>query len=182
MVTVSGDGRYPAKVSLSRVNVKLEIVSSVSTWNATILCSSWTQIICEVRICISANDDHAARNTPDVHHKFEEGYHVVMHIDRYWGGLFTDLIIEQVLMRSVKTHGGLTRAWLKLIAYCGSCPYRHVSCVMPCRISLVCHMRPVTNTRISQRLDKLEMSMTPWILSATSHRGIHSFRIHHCST
>lgn len=29
--------------------------------------------------------------------------------NRYWAGLSTDLIIEQVLMRSVKTHGGLTR-------------------------------------------------------------------------
>ena len=31
---------------------------------------------------------------PDVHQKFEEGYHVVRRIDRYWGGLFTDLIIK----------------------------------------------------------------------------------------
>ncbi len=46
---------------------------------------------------------------PDVHQKFEGGYHVVRRSDRYWGGLFTYLIIEQVLMRSVKTHGGLTR-------------------------------------------------------------------------
>ena len=46
---------------------------------------------------------------PDVHQTFEEGYQVVRRSDRYWGGLFTDLIIEQVLMRSVKTHGGLTR-------------------------------------------------------------------------
>ena len=46
---------------------------------------------------------------PDVHQKFEEGYHVVRRSDRYWGGLFTDLIIEQVLMRSVKMHGGLTQ-------------------------------------------------------------------------
>ena len=29
--------------------------------------------------------------------------------ERYWAGLSTDLIIEQVLMRSVKTSGGLTR-------------------------------------------------------------------------
>jgi len=29
--------------------------------------------------------------------------------DRYWAGLSTDLLIEQVLMRSVKTTGGLTR-------------------------------------------------------------------------
>lgn len=46
---------------------------------------------------------------PDVYNKFQEGYHVVRRSDRYWAGLSTDLIIEQVLMRSIKTHGGLTR-------------------------------------------------------------------------
>ena len=46
---------------------------------------------------------------PEVHHKFEEGYHVVRRSNRYWAGLSIDHIIEQVLMRSVKTHGGLTR-------------------------------------------------------------------------
>ncbi len=34
--------------------------------------------------------------------------HVVRRSDQYWAGLSTDLIIEQVLMRSVKTTGGLT--------------------------------------------------------------------------
>ena len=47
---------------------------------------------------------------PDVHEKFMSGYHSVRRSDRFWGGLSTDLIIEQVLMRSVKTSGGLTRA------------------------------------------------------------------------
>lgn len=46
---------------------------------------------------------------PDVYKMFMQGYHVVRRSDRYWAGLSTDLIIEQVLMRSVKTHGGLTR-------------------------------------------------------------------------
>ena len=46
---------------------------------------------------------------PDAHRKFMEGYHVVRRSDRFWAGLSTDLIIEQVLMRSIKTHGGLTR-------------------------------------------------------------------------
>jgi hypothetical protein len=46
---------------------------------------------------------------PDVYKKFDEGYHVVRRSDRYWAGLSTDLIIEQVLMRSLKTCGGLTR-------------------------------------------------------------------------
>ena len=46
---------------------------------------------------------------PDVYRQFEEGYHVIRRSDRYWAGLSTDLIIEQVLMRSLKTTGGLTR-------------------------------------------------------------------------
>ena len=34
---------------------------------------------------------------------------MVRRSDRYWAGLSTDLVIEQVLMRSIKTTGGLTR-------------------------------------------------------------------------
>ena len=40
---------------------------------------------------------------PDAHRKF-----MVRRSDMFWAGLFTGLIIEQVLMRSIKTHGGLT--------------------------------------------------------------------------
>jgi hypothetical protein len=46
---------------------------------------------------------------PDVHRSFQNGLHVARRSDRYWAGLSTDLMIEQVLMRSVKTSGGLTR-------------------------------------------------------------------------
>lgn len=45
----------------------------------------------------------------DVHLSFMNGFHVVRRSDRYWAGLPTDLVIEQVLMRSIKTSGGLTR-------------------------------------------------------------------------
>lgn len=45
----------------------------------------------------------------DVYQKFVEGFHVVRRSNRLWAGLWTDLIIEQVLMRSLKTSGGLTR-------------------------------------------------------------------------
>ena len=45
---------------------------------------------------------------PDVHEKFMSSYHSVRRSDRFWGGLSTNMIIEQVLMRSVKTSGGLT--------------------------------------------------------------------------
>jgi len=38
-----------------------------------------------------------------------DGNSVVRRSDRFWAGLSPDLVIEQVLMRSLKTTGGLTR-------------------------------------------------------------------------
>jgi 5'-3' exonuclease len=49
------------------------------------------------------------KDHPEVHQKFLQGFQVVRRSDRYWAGLSTDLVIEQVLMRSLKTSGGLTR-------------------------------------------------------------------------
>ena len=46
---------------------------------------------------------------PQLYQEFMSGLHVVQRSDRYWAGLSTDLVIEQVLMRSLKTNGGLTR-------------------------------------------------------------------------
>ena len=47
---------------------------------------------------------------PWVYNNFQTlGYHTVRRNDRFWSGLWTDLIIEQVLMRSLKSRGGLTR-------------------------------------------------------------------------
>ena len=36
-------------------------------------------------------------------------YHTVRRSDRYWAGLLTDLTIEQLMMHSIKSRGGLTR-------------------------------------------------------------------------
>ena len=46
---------------------------------------------------------------PWLHQKFVEGYHTVRRSERLWAGLWTDIVIEQVLMRSLKSRGGLTR-------------------------------------------------------------------------
>ena len=46
---------------------------------------------------------------PNVYQKFIVGYHVVRRSNRLWSGLSTDLIIEQVLMRSLKTSGSWSR-------------------------------------------------------------------------
>jgi hypothetical protein len=45
----------------------------------------------------------------EVHNIFDKGNFVIRGSDRPWAGLPPDLIIEQVLMRSLKTTGGLTR-------------------------------------------------------------------------
>ena len=45
----------------------------------------------------------------EVYRHFKAGHHVLRRTDRFWGGLATDLTIEQILMRSVKSSGGLTR-------------------------------------------------------------------------
>ena len=39
----------------------------------------------------------------------DQGFHTVRRSSRYWAGLWTDLVIEQVMMRSIKSRGGLTR-------------------------------------------------------------------------
>ena len=45
----------------------------------------------------------------EVHQKFQSGFHVIRRSSQYWAGLGSDLVIEQTLMRSLKSQGGLTR-------------------------------------------------------------------------
>ena len=46
----------------------------------------------------------------NLHRQFvEHGYFTKRRSDRLWAGLWSDLVIEQVMMRSVKGRGGLTR-------------------------------------------------------------------------
>lgn len=46
---------------------------------------------------------------PHVYSKFIEGLFVLRRSDTYWAGIYSDLYIEQVLMRNIKAVGGLTR-------------------------------------------------------------------------
>lgn len=48
------------------------------------------------------------KDQPEVYQNFVNGHHVIRRSDRFWAGLSSDLVIEQVLMRSLKTTGGLT--------------------------------------------------------------------------
>ena len=44
-----------------------------------------------------------------LHQQFLDGHHAVRRSGRLWAGLWSDLVIEQTLMRSIKCTGGLTR-------------------------------------------------------------------------
>ena len=46
---------------------------------------------------------------PDLYDNFCQGFHTVRRSDKYWAGLWTDLVIEQVMMRALKSRGGLSR-------------------------------------------------------------------------
>ena len=47
---------------------------------------------------------------PDLYEQFtHNGHHTVRWSNRFWSGIWTDLSIEQALMHSLKTRGGLTR-------------------------------------------------------------------------
>src|SRR5688572_8483863 len=47
---------------------------------------------------------------PWLYDKFcHDGFHVISRTDRNWSGLSTDLVIEQVMMKAIKSKGGLTR-------------------------------------------------------------------------
>ena len=48
-------------------------------------------------------------SNPDVYDYFKDGLHPIRRSERQWAGLSTDLVIEQELMKSLKSSGGLTR-------------------------------------------------------------------------
>jgi len=66
---------------------------------------------------------------PSVYSRFLEGLFVLRRSDSYWSGIYSDLYIEQVLMGSIKSVGGLTRGrgfdestslvWLMSMPACG---------------------------------------------------------------
>ena len=47
---------------------------------------------------------------PWLNQEFVEEYHTVRRTERQWARLWTDIVIEQVQIMSLKSRGGLTRA------------------------------------------------------------------------
>ena len=49
------------------------------------------------------------KENPVVFQKFMDELHVIRCTNQHWAGLGSDLVIEQTLMRSLKSTGGLIR-------------------------------------------------------------------------
>ena len=93
---------------LSTLLDRLQQSLSESSRTAT-LWIQYLQYICILKRFIRA-ERSGNWNYPWVYENFAiHGYHTVRRSDKYWSGLWTDLITEQVMMRSLKTSGGLTR-------------------------------------------------------------------------
>lgn len=54
------------------------------------------------------NMEKLLEKQPWLHNQFMSGNHTVRRTSKNWTGIWTDLAIEQTLMRSLKTKGGLT--------------------------------------------------------------------------
>lgn len=113
-----------------------------------------------------------SKDSPGVHQQFCRGLHVVRRSERYWAGLSTDLIIEQVLMRSVKTTGGLTRGrgmtenqrlvWLLS---------------MPACAEVNNSMQELTETRYATSMQHKDLSKTRLTRDETDSRNILNFLV-----
>ena len=48
------------------------------------------------------------KQNPKVFHEFMNGFYAIRRTNQHWAGLGSDMVIEQNLMRSLKSTGGLT--------------------------------------------------------------------------
>src|SRR6218665_3537371 len=90
-------------------------------------------------------------NHPDVFRKFENGYHVIRSSNQFWAGLSSDLVIEQTLMRSLKTCGVFRVEVDCLMSKepVGPCQLRYQhSTTLQCRSSPTCHTVHRNNIKI----------------------------------
>ena len=55
---------------------------------------------------------------PWLYNLFQQGYYTIKKSDRFWAGLWTDLVMEQSLMRTAKSRRGLTRSRVMTESVC----------------------------------------------------------------
>ena len=93
-------------------------------------------------------------SNPGIYTKFMDGFHVVLRSDRYWTGLSPDLVIQQVLMKSLtkRVVWREDRVWQKHSDWYGACPDLFAQrSTMPCSNWLQLSMQQVNSIKICQR-------------------------------
>ena len=99
---------------------------------------------------------------------FGKGYHVISRSDRYWVGLSADIIIEQVLMRSLKTTGSLTRGSgmtesRRLVRLLSTPACAHVNCAMQ-ELTEVSYTTSDHHNDVSKARQEMDIADTPEVL------------------
>ena len=94
----------------------------------------------------------------------EHGYHSVWRTSKLWAGLWTDLVIEQTMMRSVKSIGGLTRGrgmiqsvrdlWVSTLHSCGEVGQSMHEITGTARLSSEQHVE-LSSSRCNKNFDDL---------------------------
>ncbi len=109
MATVSGNGEHLANIHeaerTGKWDLHLKTMHEMLPYLAAAGHNNYTK---SVHVYLH-NMENLSEEHPTVFQHFQAGMHVGRRSDRYWAGLSQDLLIEQVLMRSMKTTGGLTR-------------------------------------------------------------------------
>ena len=98
---------YQRMVGMARMLIKADRTGS---WSMHLQAVSNCLTVCAA-ICslLPAANEQPGGKAPKRWRKFLDGFHVVRRSNQCWARLSSDLVIEQTLMRSLKSTGGLTR-------------------------------------------------------------------------
>ena len=112
---------------------------------------------------------------PVVYQKLVDGFHVVWRSERKWARLTTDLGLEQVLMKSMKMSGGLTRGWgmteqQRLIWLLSMQVCAEMNSAM-LGLTVVSYNTGEQNKEISESRKNLEMKDTQTLLNALAEQN-----------
>ena len=127
--------------------------------------------------------DHLEGQHPAVYQHFLQGFHVVRISERCWAGLFSDLIIEQVLLRSLKQLVLWLEepVWVRLDVWYGGYyqTVRQQRWTWQCKNFLLSATKPASNTKTHLLLiwqhpqngpqethSQLNLSCTAWSLES----------------
>ena len=110
MGSVYEHGRHPTQIHPGRARWKLRIAFTSHPGHILpyLAASGHNMHTKSARVYLQQMTDLKAEH-PDVQQRFDDWFHTIRRSDRQWVGLSSNLIIEQVMTRSLKSSAELTR-------------------------------------------------------------------------